>query len=773
MCEITHTINIKNILNILKEKWEYLILFALSLLFFQFNIRLLYFLDDLYLARNNDAWFYLSFILHPKELFTIGSYYQWDRLSYELPGYILFKLFSPIQAQYILHFAFIIVTIFSFFFISCYFFSKKTALISSILMLSFTPFLMLMGTNYCPSTLTYFLLSLLMVVTISNNNKIYIKLFLAGIFFACMILSQPISIFVYITALGGVYYLLTKNWNKTQHIYGLISSFIGILGVLILFSIIFYLLTDSFSFLKATILFLMQNNIQGALWYHPWYYWAEPLHYIIFIFFILSIIWVLISKYKLKIQNYRLIFPFFFITSCLFYILMSTQWSILFEVFVALLIPLLFFSINSFIDNYIRKIGTDLFAIFLVFELVVLCLPNILFIINSNILLKFLDLFLIKDPILSDTYYYLLNFYYLLISTFLIFMVLLLISHFKKFPQNKKINIILILCMMCIFINFAALNVVSERDLFMKNPKKQIDSFENGFLSVVESIHFIHTETELTNRKIVWYDEKEKNSKGDYYGGLFETVGYSAISYRYNFPEYNLDNITKICSDASKQNCGENTLIILSTDPNIFQKIQNNFNKKNLTAIALKSKNVMNGNINFNITLAKVFCGSNICSRLSNNASKINLSLLYAIEVNNNTFKSKFEQNCYNGLCYRESESGSIILLARTNSDHIASKFFILPINSTKGQNIITKVTYSEEVKTLNGLNIFIQDNDYNIIGDNLNERLFSETDGRNYSVYNEFTLPQPNIPIRIVMSASDYQQHVLPLKIDLYQEKV
>jgi hypothetical protein len=115
MCEITHTINIKNILNILKEKWEYLILFALSLLFFQFNIRLLYFLDDLYLARNNDAWFYLSFILHPKELFTIGSYYQWDRLSYELPGYILFKLFSPIQAQYILHFAFIIVTIFSFF----------------------------------------------------------------------------------------------------------------------------------------------------------------------------------------------------------------------------------------------------------------------------------------------------------------------------------------------------------------------------------------------------------------------------------------------------------------------------------------------------------------------------------------------------------------------------------------------------------------------------------------------------------------------------------
>ena len=81
------------------------------------------------------------------------------------------------------------------------------------------------------------------------------------------------------------------------------------------------------------------------------------------------------------------------------------------------------------------------------------------------------------------------------------------------------------------------------------------------------------------------------------------------------------------------------------------------------------------------------------------------------------------------------------------------------------------KITYPVEEKTLNGLNVFIQDDDYHFISDNMNEFMFSDSDGRTYSIYHEFTLPQSNEPIRINFIASDFEQHVLPLKIEFYSE--
>jgi hypothetical protein len=164
-----------------------------------------------------------------------------------------------------------------------------------------------------------------------------------------------------------------------------------------------------------------------------------------------------------------------------------------------------------------------------------------------------------------------------------------------------------------IFINMTLFNIVAEPALFIDNPNYQIDSFENGFLSVVDANQIIYKETEIADRRVVWYNQTEIDNNGKYLGGLYETIGYTTFSYGYNFPEYNLNNITKICSDTSEKQICENTkLIILSTDPNIFLKVQKNFQIMNQTALWLKNANIQNGEVSFNITIVKFIQNNSI-----------------------------------------------------------------------------------------------------------------------------------------------------------------
>jgi len=602
---------LNNTLLSLKENWEYPVLFFITFIFFHLSNKALFLLDNPYLARNSDAWFNLGFMLSPKELFAIGpNNYQWDRLTWELPGHFLFKFFDPIQAQYILHFSFFIIAIFSFFLINKYLLNKKVALISSILLMSFSPFLIYMGSNYVDApVITFFLLTLLMIVSISNKNKMFVKLSFAGIFFACMVISQPISFFIYIAALGGIYYFLTKFWDKKQHLFGLFSFFLGIIGTLIFFSVIFYFLTGSFSFLKNTILFLTKYNIGPNPWFQPWYELVGPIHYIILIFFVLSIIWCLIGKNTLRYSKYELAFPLFFIIPCIFFIFMSVKPNpspMLKELFVCLLIPLVFYSISSFLNKSIKKVGTILFNILIISELLIISLPYV-FHTFDIVFLNWLIQICVN------------NFYFLLISEFLLFLLLILLSHARNFENSKQWDLICFTVMVCIIINFAALNIVSEPALFIDNPKYQFDSFENGFSSVVDANHIIYKQTGFTDRKVVWYNQTETDHNGNYYGGLYETVGYSTLSYRYDFPDYDLNNITNICPASNGQTCENTTLVILSTDPSIFPKIQKNFQEKNQTALLLRNENILSGKVRYNVTIVKIFQENDSLIRYLNN----------------------------------------------------------------------------------------------------------------------------------------------------------
>jgi hypothetical protein len=170
-------------------------------------------------------------------------------------------------------------------------------------------------------------------------------------------------------------------------------------------------------------------------------------------------------------------------------------------------------------------------------------------------------------------------------------------------------------------------NIVAVPELFIDNPKYQIDSFENGFLSVVETNQIIYKETELADKRVVWYNQTETDNNGKYLGGLYETIGYTTFSYGYNFPEYDLNNLTKICSDSEKPICENTKLIILSTDPSIFLKVQKNFQMKNQSVLLLKNENVKNGKVNFNITIVKFLQNNNIWVGDSNKSQMTSDSL--------------------------------------------------------------------------------------------------------------------------------------------------
>jgi hypothetical protein len=596
MADIHKKINIIQFERLFKEKWDYLTLLVLSFFFFQINTIAIYLLDDLFLGRNSDAWFNVGFMLHPQELFnTLPTGYYWDRLSWDVPGYLLFRAFSPDYAQYILHFSFFIIGIFSFFLICKQFFDKRTALVSSTLMMGFSPFLIYMGTNYVdPPVLTFFLLSLVMIAYLSNGNHIYLKLSLAGIFFTCMMIAQPVSLFLYIAAFIGVYYLQTKRWMGPQHIKGVISFFAGIFGTIVVFSVMFYLLTGSFTFLRGTFLFISQYNVGTNPWFEPWYVWVESFHYIILVFFILSIIVCILGKYSLKDNTHQLAFPLFFVIACMYFIVMTIKPNpspILKNVFACLLFPLLFFSIAAILDTYMRKIKFRVFSILLGSEIIILGLPYIISNLNSSLIEGIIQL------IFPD-------FLMLLISGFLLFLLLYIVSKNKKFKGNQMLNSIAVFITICIFFNFTFFNLAAEPGIFINN--SHVDSYEIGFSSIISADQIIQQNNFPTYKKIVWYNATELNNMGNDYGGIFTTIGYTYESYGFYFPEYDLNNVTRTCWDSADKKCDKSIIYVLSTDPNLALDVKNNFQIENQTAILLKNEKISNGNINFNISILKI-----------------------------------------------------------------------------------------------------------------------------------------------------------------------
>jgi len=110
-----------------------------------------------------DAWVSFGYFQHLRayESTLFPDLYYGSRLPWLLPGHLAYRLFEPITANYVLHFTFYYLATFSIFSLLRRVVGFRNALLGTVLLGTYGPFLFAIGRDYVDGAgLTYFLLAL-------------------------------------------------------------------------------------------------------------------------------------------------------------------------------------------------------------------------------------------------------------------------------------------------------------------------------------------------------------------------------------------------------------------------------------------------------------------------------------------------------------------------------------------------------------------------------------------------------------------------------------
>lgn len=203
-----------------------------------------------------DPWIYFGYFHNLDQYLKVFTRtYFATRLPWILPGYLSYKLFPPLVANYVLHLGFYYIAVFSLYFILKQMVSSRAALVTSILMGGYPFFLGAIGWDYVDGAgITYFLLTMLFltlaaktlprqkwqlslqrdesrVMTLSLGTAT--MLFLAGASAAAMMLTNMFLVFL--TPALIIYYLLTnRNGQRNPLIISLLFLLLGFVALAVL-----------------------------------------------------------------------------------------------------------------------------------------------------------------------------------------------------------------------------------------------------------------------------------------------------------------------------------------------------------------------------------------------------------------------------------------------------------------------------------------------------------------------------------------------------------
>jgi hypothetical protein len=139
-----------------------------------------------------DPWLYTSYFLHLKsQLLAFPTAYYGDRLSSNVPGWILYHIFGPLFGNYVLKLSTIYTAVFALYYAVLTLFDEQTALICGALITVQPYFLMAFGWDYVDGIgIAYFSLSLLCALRATTSSRWRMLLFTAGIFTTCLVSTQ-------------------------------------------------------------------------------------------------------------------------------------------------------------------------------------------------------------------------------------------------------------------------------------------------------------------------------------------------------------------------------------------------------------------------------------------------------------------------------------------------------------------------------------------------------------------------------------------------------
>jgi hypothetical protein len=267
-----------------------------------------------------DPYVYLGYFKNLGQYFTFftNAYYG-SRLPFIIPGYVCYKIFPPLAANYVLHLGFYYLAIFSLYLILRITVNRRAALLIALLMGFYPYFLGAVGWDYIDgAAVAYFLLTLLLLtLTVKSpqvnpirNQKLnssealpkrhIFLLFLAGMSLAAMFYT---NMFMVIMIPSLALYYLVKHPQSWSHLLrdALIASS-GVVLATVLLCIVSIIAGGRFLFFASSAYLTVYFLIQSSPWLVTGYTWMLHTPFMVFPFFIFltSLAFTIVSLIRVK-----------------------------------------------------------------------------------------------------------------------------------------------------------------------------------------------------------------------------------------------------------------------------------------------------------------------------------------------------------------------------------------------------------------------------------------------------------------------------------------
>lgn len=537
-------------------------------------------------AETIDPWLYTGYFINFESYYqTFGILYYGTRLSWIIPGYILYTIFPVLTANYVLHFGFFSAAVLSLYYILKQTISDRVAVFTALLFAGYVYFLIEIGWDYISgAVITFFLLTVLFLTLSAQSRYWKYHLFLAGIFCISMIYANLFTI-IFIPTLLAFLFFIYLNRNKTLIIPRLFYFILGIFVGSATMELFAYWLT------RKTLIILGQVNT--ATYYsnipNPWWIPVENwilnaswllLPLIIVVGCILFLTYQQFNIRNKNIYSYNLFFILNFLVTVLIFVGFHIRGNPVFQVsyYACYLIPPMFLAIGAICSGILDSLTSRRFYFILCGEVFLLLLPYTP--INT-----FLKLGIIQ----SGTTLF-----------FLIFVVCWIIFLFCSIISPKiQISRISMLIILLAVISMSLFNGV----LYSSPDPNYPDDYENGFVSVIDSVKKINSETNGQNVRF-WYNANESGENG-HYGGIFNNIN-AMYLWEYTFIGRDFPRIDKKNIDPILKSPATTQIVILSTQNDAFLSANKTLNDLGYRASFLSEKRMKTGNINFNLTFIKI-----------------------------------------------------------------------------------------------------------------------------------------------------------------------
>jgi hypothetical protein len=215
-----------------------------------------------------DPWFYLGYMLDlPRQIHAFPDLYYGSRLSWLLPGYLLYQSFPPLEANYLLHLLACYASVFAVFFTLRTTVGTNVAVTTTILLCSYFGFLLAVGWDYVDGAgIAYLSLTNLGLVKSAGSRHWAAWLALSGFTFSAAC-SANVFVAVFVPVIALTYAATNRYRTVRQHIVGIGSSLLGA-GMLVgLLGVANYAMGGDFLYFRPSLRFA-SSSLQQPNQFH-------------------------------------------------------------------------------------------------------------------------------------------------------------------------------------------------------------------------------------------------------------------------------------------------------------------------------------------------------------------------------------------------------------------------------------------------------------------------------------------------------------------------